>query len=161
VEVLFRQPELPFLKKEIPESDIAMTKVTVSAESQERVRRAIQKIYPQLRVGQSLVLINPNASEFLPQRKWPLEYYTQLIRLIVQHHPEHLILLTGSPAEREEINIVVQGVGSQNCLNFAGEVPFFGFDPSLFFGKSFDYQRFRSRAFLECDRNQVFCFLWP
>jgi ADP-heptose:LPS heptosyltransferase len=129
VEAIYAEPTLPLLKQEIPDSDILMRKADVGVDAQERVKKVIQKLFPKWSVEQPIILVNPNASEFLPQRKWPLEKYTELIRLILNRHPGHLILLTGSPSEREEIAGVAIAVGHPHCINFAGEVPFLDLIP--------------------------------
>jgi ADP-heptose:LPS heptosyltransferase len=129
VESLYSERTLPLLKREIPDADIRIEKASVSNDALERVRSVIQRLSPTWTSAQPIVLVNPNASEFLPQRKWPLEKYTALIRLILSRHPGHLVLLTGSPAEREEIATVVQAVQKPSCINFAGEVPFLDLIP--------------------------------
>ena len=67
-----------------------------------------------------LVLINPNASELLPQRRWMPERYVELIRRIVAEDDDLLVLVTGAPAEREEAEAMCARTGSDRCINFAG-----------------------------------------
>ena len=65
-----------------------------------------------------------NASEFLPQRKWPIENYTKLVKLVLMKHPDYLILMTGATSESAEIQGIEDAVGSERCFNFAGKVAF-------------------------------------
>lgn len=118
------EPQLPYLKKEITDDEIRIRKVSVSAETREKVLSVIRGLYPQMQPNQKILLVNPNASEFLPQRKWPLDNYTALIRLVLEKHPDYLVLMTGSPQERAEIQGIEDAVGSPRCINFAGKVAF-------------------------------------
>ena len=72
----------------------------------------------------AIVLINPNASDLLPQRRWMPDYFETLIKNILADFPEHYILLTGSPAEKTQAEGLCAAVGSQRCINFAGETKF-------------------------------------
>ena len=54
-----------------------------------------------LDVPSSLVVINPNAGEMAVERRWPKESFIQLIRLMLQHYPQHHYVLIGSSSERE------------------------------------------------------------
>lgn len=117
-------PQLPYLKQEIKSDDIQIRQVAVSEESLIAVSEKIKKLASSYRRGDKILLVNPNASEFLPQRKWPLDNYTQLIKITLEKHPDYLILMTGSPQEKEEIDIIAQAVGNPRCINFAGQVAF-------------------------------------
>lgn len=116
--------QLPYLKKEITDSEIEIRKVEITSNIIENVKNSIKSVFPNFHENQKIFLVNPNASEFLPQRKWPLEYYIELIRLVVKYHPDYLILLTGSPSEKIEIETIATAVNNEKCHNFAGKVAF-------------------------------------
>jgi len=116
--------QIPYLKKEITDSEIQIRKISVSEASKERVYNTIKGIYSKIQASQKILLVNPNASEFLPQRKWPLEYYTQLIKIVLEKHPDYLILMTGAPIEKAEIQTIADSVKNERCHNFAGLVAF-------------------------------------
>lgn len=118
------EEQVPYLKKEISDSEIKIRKVGISEPSRERVFNTIKKLYPQIQANQKILLVNPNASEFLPQRKWPLENYTELIQIVLAKHSDYLILMTGAPSERAEIQTIEDSVKSNRCYNFAGLVAF-------------------------------------
>jgi len=129
VEALYTEPTLPLLKQSIGDADIKIKQAVVGIQDKVRVRQVVKKLYPNFTDEQKIILINPNASEFLPQRKWPLADYIELIRLVILKNPDYLVLLTGSPAERAEIDTVVTAVSSPRCINFAGEIPFLDLIP--------------------------------
>lgn len=116
--------QVPYLKKEITDSEIQIRKVSITEDSKTKVLNKIKSLYPKAVDGQKILLVNPNASEFLPQRKWPLDNYTQLIKIVLEKHPDYLILMTGSPQEKAEIQTIEDAVKSERCINFAGQVAF-------------------------------------
>lgn len=122
--VFTKEDQVPYLKKEITDDEIKIRKISVSETAKERVFNTIKTVFPAIQPQQKIFLVNPNASEFLPQRKWPLENYTELIRTVLQKHPDILVLMTGAPSEREEIQGIEDAVKSDRCFNFAGKVSF-------------------------------------
>ncbi len=118
------QPQVPYLKKEITDDEIRIRKVLPSESSKERVFNSIKALYPKITSDQKILLVNPNASEFLPQRKWPIENYTELVKLVLLKHPDYLILMTGAPSESAEIQGIEDAVKNERCHNFAGRVAF-------------------------------------
>jgi ADP-heptose:LPS heptosyltransferase len=116
--------QVPYLKKQITDDEIKIRKVNVSEESKNKVFNKIKTLYAEAEVNQKILLVNPNASEFLPQRKWPLDNYTELIKIVLEKHPDYLILMTGAPSERPEIQSIEDAVQNKRCINFAGQVAF-------------------------------------
>ena len=52
------------------------------------------------RIGSApLILLNPNASDLLPLRRWPPLRYVQLARRLLERYPEVFIVFTGALAE--------------------------------------------------------------
>jgi ADP-heptose:LPS heptosyltransferase len=68
-----------------------------------------------------LILLNPNASDLLPLRRWPTERYVELARRILKHFPEIYIGMTGAPNETETIAKLTVQVGSPRCVSLAGK----------------------------------------
>lgn len=122
--VFTSEEQVPYLKQPISDDEIRIRKVTVGEDTKEKVRDAIRAVYSAYTPAQKILLVNPNASEFLPQRKWPLDNYTALIRLVLEKHPDYLVLMTGSPQEKPEIQTIEDAVASPRCRNFAGRVAF-------------------------------------
>jgi ADP-heptose:LPS heptosyltransferase len=101
--LLAPQPEVPYSKTYVSDEEIRVPIQPVSEAEKEFVRNLIRKVYPEYRpVYHRVVLINPNSSELLPQRRWNLENYSTLAAMIVNEWDDVLVLITGSPAERED-----------------------------------------------------------
>ncbi len=117
--------ELPYSKTLITDEEIVLEKVTFAEQELQPMRERIKEDYPAYEPPlQRIVLINPNASELLIQRRWMPERYVSLMKLILKEYPDVLVLITGAPAEREEAEGLKTEVDSDRCINFAGRVKF-------------------------------------
>jgi ADP-heptose:LPS heptosyltransferase len=68
-----------------------------------------------------LILLNPNASDLLPLRRWPSERYVELARRLLAEFPEVCVGLTGAPGEAPATDELLRQVGSNRCVSFAGK----------------------------------------
>src|SRR5262245_37137406 len=68
-----------------------------------------------------LILLNPNASDLLPLRRWPPLRYVQLARRLLERYPEVFIVFTGAPAEAALNNQLADEVGSSRVIMLAGK----------------------------------------
>jgi len=119
--LLAKEPEVPYSKTFVSDEEIRVPKPQVSEEEKEQVRALVRQVYPHYRPSyHRIVLINPNSSELLPQRRWERENYNVLARLIVDEWEDVLVLITGSPAEREEALQMQRKVGHPRFVSFAG-----------------------------------------
>ncbi len=102
---------LELAKAEIPASDLAAVDALLRDRAGWDGRRP-------------LVLVNANASDLLPQRRWARDRYAALITKILDHRPDALVLLTGAPSERDGLGELAALVNRPACINFAGVVAF-------------------------------------
>ena len=113
--------EVPHSKERVEDSEIILPVVQVAETELEAVRAIIKERAPWYdRSHHRLVLLNPNASELLPQRRWMPDRYEELARRILAENEHLLVLLTGAPSERGEAEAMCNRVGSRRCINFAG-----------------------------------------
>jgi ADP-heptose:LPS heptosyltransferase len=70
--------------------------------------------------GAKLILLNPNASDLLPLRRWPQERYSILARRILEELPEVYVVFTGIKKEAPPVDHLVRAVGSPRCFSLAG-----------------------------------------
>ena len=121
--------EVPFSKIEIPDSEVRLEQAIIDPSALEKVRERIEKKAKEARINYTpgkdrLILINPNASDLLPQRRWAQQRFSELIQAIHQQYPNDLILITGAPAEFVYVEKVRTVANVKNALNFAGQVSF-------------------------------------
>ncbi len=68
-----------------------------------------------------LILLNANASDLLPLRRWESGNYVELARRLLQEFSEVFVGFTGSPDEAEKTAAIVREVGSPRAVCFAGK----------------------------------------
>jgi ADP-heptose:LPS heptosyltransferase len=68
-----------------------------------------------------LILLNPNASDFLPLRRWPLERYCLLAQALLERYPDIHVAVTGLPSEEAASSALVQKVANVRCFSLAGK----------------------------------------
>src|SRR5438876_11164551 len=74
------------------------------------------------RIGSApLILLNPNASDLLPLRRWPPLRYVQLARRLLEHYPELFIGFTGAPSEAVPNDQLADAVSSDRVIRLAGK----------------------------------------
>jgi len=123
--LLCEKEELPYLKRVIKDEEIQIAKAVISDEEQAGVRAAIARLYSGFdKQKNPIVLVNSNASDLLPQRRWDRENYGEVIKKILAYNENAIVLLTGAPNEREGAELLAQYVDNKRCINFAGEVKF-------------------------------------
>ena len=121
--LLSKKDEHPYSKTLVSDDEIRLTKAEISATQQDAMRELVNRDYPGYTPNQHrIVLINPNASELLPQRRWMPERYVAVMQKILNNYLDVIILITGAPAERQEAEELKQQVNNERCVNFAGRL---------------------------------------
>lgn len=114
--------ETPYSKSFIGDDEIRITPVKIPAATKKAMADKIAKLVPGFDPArQRIVLFNPNASEMLPQRRWPAAHFTELARQVLTRWPDVVILITGAPSERPEALALCEAVNDPRMINFAGE----------------------------------------
>ena len=117
--------EVPYSKTVISDSEVELARVAPSdGENNEMWKRVKSEYAPLKRRSDHLVLVNPNASDLLPQRRWPREHFVALIRMILEYDDTAVVLITGSRSEYEEAQEITEMTGMKRCINFCGKVEF-------------------------------------
>ncbi len=121
--------EQPFSKIHITDASIQIAQAVINPNDKYAVLERIERLAREAQLTftldqQPLLLVNPNASELLVQRRWAPESFSALIVALQKKWPDCLILITGSPAEHAYVENVRLGANVPNALNFAGQVSF-------------------------------------
>jgi ADP-heptose:LPS heptosyltransferase len=124
-----KEIEVPFSKIHIADSDVRLEQAIIDPTVLSKVLERIEKLAVDAGIEftqgkHRLILVNPNASDLLPQRRWAQQRFSELIQGLNQRYPNDLILITGSPAEFEYVEKVRAVANVKNALNFAGQVSF-------------------------------------
>lgn len=140
VETAFAEEKLaaspPYGKFLITEDQIKLAQVDVPMTEQAALVKRIQDLAQQASIDwvpgkQNLILINANASDLLPQRRWAQSRFAELIAALSQALPDALFLLTGSANENAYVEKVRLDSQCPRAINFAGAVKF-GELPTLY-----------------------------
>lgn len=108
--------DTPYATVAVSDDEVKLTQRTFTPEDHSPVIEKIKGMYPAYN-NQRIVLINPNASELLPQRRWLAEYFAQVMSSILTQHDDVIIIITGAPAERADAEALLQRVKHERCLN--------------------------------------------
>ncbi|MBI3599664.1 MAG: glycosyltransferase family 9 protein [Nitrospinae bacterium] len=123
--LLSNKDETPYSKTLITDDEIRLDKVIIDEKQKVQMLDKIERLCPLFsRNKNRIVLINPNASEMLIQRRWMPEYFSLLMQYILKDYPDVIVLITGSIGEREEAEKLRLSVKNERCYNFAGESKF-------------------------------------
>jgi ADP-heptose:LPS heptosyltransferase len=119
--LLATEAEVPYSKTHVSDEEIRVPVKAVSEAEKEHVRGLVREVYAEYEPDyHRIVLINPNSSEMLPQRRWPQANFAALAAMVVNEWPDALVLITGSPSEREEALHMQQSVDHPRFRSFAG-----------------------------------------
>lgn len=92
--------------------------VPTAAEIEAMTRLAIDQCGKQ---PGALVLLNANASDLLPLRRWADANYIELAKRILALSPDLFIAFTGGPSEAAKTADIVRAVGSDRVFSTAGK----------------------------------------
>jgi ADP-heptose:LPS heptosyltransferase len=102
----------------IPDAALVISprKITTSEQQQ------CKQILSTLGINQPapLILINANASNRLPQRRWPASSFVTLIQQLITHSPNLTILLIGADEDWSSADKICSQVNHTRCINGAG-----------------------------------------
>jgi len=102
-----------------PPASVAPPAFTPAAEERARVEALLAKnaVAP----GTPLILLNANASDLIPLRKWDQKNYLALAGRLLTEFPDLHIAFTGAPEEAKKVDGLVSEVGSDRCFGLAGK----------------------------------------
>jgi ADP-heptose:LPS heptosyltransferase len=115
--------ERPHTKLPLPREELPVPAHTATAEETNAVRAKIEAMAPDGTAGGRIILLNPNASDLIPLRRWPTDNYIALAARLLASG-DRLVLITGTEAEHDQAERIKDAVGSPRCINFAGQTTF-------------------------------------
>jgi len=120
VEAFTRDPAVLPTLDFIPAANERLPRFEPSVNEIAQINAVLERENP--RIGSApLILLNPNASDLLPLRRWPASRYVELARRLLERYPELFIGLTGAPSEAAPNNELADEVGSDRVIRLAGK----------------------------------------
>jgi len=107
----------PLLKKAISSYNTSNPTVEIEEEHLNSVQEKIGSN----NTSKKLVILNPNASDMLPLRKWETENFKQLAELILKGYDDVLLVFTGVENEKDSIDNLMRGLVTNRAINLAGK----------------------------------------
>lgn len=104
----------------------------VPAAARRRVGEALRAVGADPQAAQR-ILVNANASDLLPQRRWPAERFAQLVRALLAARPQAQVELIGAGEDAAVTAAIAATVGHARCHDLAGRVALADL-PALFAG---------------------------
>ena len=115
--------EVPFSKTRVEDDEIRIAPIGVPAAAIALMHERVTQAAPNFRQEEHrLVLFNPNASEMLPQRRWPLEHFAAIAHAMLARWPDIIILITGAKPEWSDAEKLRLRVNDDRMVNFAGAI---------------------------------------
>jgi ADP-heptose:LPS heptosyltransferase len=116
--------DVPLSKKQVLEKDIVFPKRKIAENARKMILKRLEQENENIIKAKKIVLLNPNASDIVPLRRWPLENYAELAQLLLQHEGVYIII-TGVGSEKKDARIICDAVSPERCINFAGRTTFY------------------------------------
>jgi ADP-heptose:LPS heptosyltransferase len=120
VEALTRDPAVLPTFDFTPPANQPLARFRPSPSDVAEIDALLQRENPGIGSG-PLILLNPNASDLLPLRRWPAARYVELARRLLERYPELFIGFTGAPAEAVPNKQLADEVGSDRVIRLAGK----------------------------------------
>ncbi|AMO56271.1 glycosyl transferase [Endozoicomonas montiporae] len=115
----------PYQRKLLNQDDIKLARADVDEELKQSVLKKLAELKTDFSTEQyRVMLVNPNASDLLPQRRWMRDRYASVIRQVLDDYQDILVVITGAPAEKAGAEELNQMVDHQRCVNSAGVFTF-------------------------------------
>lgn len=113
----------PYPTTPVDPKDLTLAKASINKTEVEVVKTKIKDLIPSWK-GEKLVLLNVNASDLLPQRRWLPDNFASVAKHLLAEFDDIILVGTGAPKEREYVQNVINKVGSDRFVNSAGVFKF-------------------------------------
>jgi len=101
----------------VPEKVRSLPPFSPSEEEKTLLIEKIEKL-KKSKLSKPLIILNPNASDILPIRKWKEENFIKLGTMLLEEFPDANIIITGAPKEKEKAETIASQIG--NAVSLAG-----------------------------------------
>ena len=112
----------PLLKEKIPSQMRNRLKINIQEDDQNALQNRLKLEFPET-AFEKVILLNANASDIVPLRKWPMDRFVELGRKLLENSSITLIL-TGSPEEKDVCEDLALQINPTRTVNFAGKTSF-------------------------------------
>lgn len=120
VEASLQNPaEVPMMK--VPQSNLTSSLPTFAPNEREK-KEMQKKINDNFGVKQKkIIILNPNASDLLPLRKWESKKFIELGKKIIAENSNAFIVISGAPSEQKDAENICRQISPSKAGSFAGK----------------------------------------
>ncbi|MDR1190898.1 MAG: glycosyltransferase family 9 protein [Verrucomicrobiales bacterium] len=101
----------------VPPPPAELPRFAPTVAEREEARRIIDEV---VGAGPRLILLNANASDLLPLRRWAPENYVELTKRLLEQFPDVSVAFTGSRGEAARVGELVARIGGTRVACLAG-----------------------------------------
>ena len=113
--------EVPLLKKNISDKLIPLPKYKLTQEENLKAFDLIRQINPSISSQSPLIIVNGYPGEYLPLRGWPVDYYQELVKQLLNQDQELFIILTGLTKATKFNQQIAATVDNDRCIDITGK----------------------------------------
>ncbi len=114
------ESEQPFLKKSLKTERIDIPAISTTETERNDMWKKLGRLHHGIHPKSRLVVFNPNASALLPLRKWPLQFYGELSRRLL-NDPDLYIACIGVASEKPDAQAVIREAADDRVIDLTGE----------------------------------------
>ena len=112
--------ELPLLKQPASAEELTAPRFEPRPAVLARIRRKLATQLGEEPGGRPIFVLNPNASALIPIRKWPVERYEKLGRVLLER-PENIVVTIGKGEDALEARRLSRALGSVRCIDLTDQ----------------------------------------
>ena len=114
------EKQTPYTKTLVENEDLSVALPKPQPGEMQAMGEKLRTLIGRAPADAPILLVNPNASELLPHRRWMPERYAELIRRVLAYDERYAVVITGSPAEAAEAAKLAEQ-GGPRCFSMAGQ----------------------------------------
>ncbi|HYM32367.1 MAG TPA: glycosyltransferase family 9 protein [Candidatus Cybelea sp.] len=111
--------DLPHGKRRFDDAEIRLTPWQPDPAQRDAMRQRLVSAHPVLERASRWVILNPNASELMPLRKWPLPHFGDLAKRLLED-PSLAIVITGAASEKPDAQTIAAMAGNERLVDLTG-----------------------------------------
>ncbi len=111
--------EAPLLKQRPPEADDYPPPFVPNPAELATVQQRLDEVAGRT-VDRPLVILNPNASDLLPLRRWPTERFIELGKRLLAERDDLTLVITGAPSEQPAALEIARAIDPDRVVCMAG-----------------------------------------
>lgn len=112
--------QIPLVKVRVDGENLRVPKRASPDQTKNKIWRMLRDENPDIDQSKKLVIVNPNASNLISIRKWPLENYAKLVQHLLRDR-DMFVTITGVESEKPDAEFICNMVQDKRVLNLAGK----------------------------------------